>query len=173
MIGITFNFGGTAFVAFNENAEGITTEGHRRGVKGWVTENQAVGLFHVGNNVGFVGTAAACETGEREGRAHQLQKLAAINRFIPLRSMTRKLAVNQLFKMGIGGQFFESPLILRAGFSAELLAQGGEVQMALPFRGRGIMVFMIALMTGAVSARAVQNVKFLFLSVIGHSFRQR
>ena len=87
--------------------------------------------------------------------------------------MTRKLAVNQLFKMGIVGQFFERPPILRAGFSPEFLALGGEIQMALLFWGSSVMVFMIVMMTGVFSVRAVQDVKFLFLSVIGHSVRQR
>jgi hypothetical protein len=32
---------------------------------------------------------------------------------------------------------------------------------------------MIVMMTGAFSVRAVQDVKSLFLCVIGHSFRQR
>jgi len=87
--------------------------------------------------------------------------------------MTRKFAVNQIFKMGIVGQFFESPPVLRAGFFAKFLAQRGKVQMTLPFRGRGIMVFRIEVTTGAVSLRAVQDGELLLLSVIGHSFRQR
>src|SRR5262249_23471982 len=93
VIRITFNFGGTAFVAFHEQANRIATEGHGRSVKRRAAEDHAVRLLHVGNNVVFVGTAAAREAGERERRTHELEKFAPINRFIPLRSMTRELAV--------------------------------------------------------------------------------
>ena len=128
MIGIPSDIGGPAFVAFHQYADGVRAERHGGGVKLRLAQNQPVRLFHIRNNVVFRGFAAARQTRKRQRSGHQLQEIAAIDGIIPFRSLTRKFAMEQLFKLRVFRELFQRPPILFAGFVRQLRAHRRQIQ---------------------------------------------
>jgi hypothetical protein len=72
MIGIAFDLGRAAFVAFHQQADGVRAEGHGGGVKLGLAEDQAGGLLDVGDDGLFRGAAAAGKAGESQRGGHEL-----------------------------------------------------------------------------------------------------
>jgi hypothetical protein len=70
MIRVALELGGAAFVAFYQNSDGIRAKRHGGRVEIRLAQDHAVGLLHVRDNVGDIGTPAAGHTGEGQRGAH-------------------------------------------------------------------------------------------------------
>src|SRR5690348_18087440 len=98
MIRVARDVRGPAFVALDQQADGIRTERHGGGVKLGFAENQSIGLFDVGNDE-FIGLPTARNPRKRKGRRGQLKEIAPVDGFIPLRSLSGKFAVQEILKV--------------------------------------------------------------------------
>lgn len=70
MIGIALKLRGAPFMAFYQNANRRGAKGHRGRIKIRLAENEAIGLFHVRNDVIDVRTSAARKSRKCQRRAH-------------------------------------------------------------------------------------------------------
>ena len=70
MIGIAFEFRGPPFMAFHQNANRRGAKRHGSGIKIRPAQNEAIGLFHIRNDVIDVWTSAARKSRQRQRRAH-------------------------------------------------------------------------------------------------------
>ena len=123
MIGISSHVRRTAFVAFDENADGVRAERHSRWRKNW-------GLPRIIPSGCFTYGTISCSglrqpeipANAREAAASS-QEIAAVDGFIPLRCLTRKLAMQKVFEMRIVRQLFERAPILFAALVAHNFAR--------------------------------------------------
>ena len=105
MIGIAFDLGRPAFVAFDEQARGDAAERHRRRKKQRPAGDFLFRLTDVGNDQ-FVGLdrAGGADAGERQRRAHQLEERPAADRIDPLGRVLWKLAMEVVLELGRVGE---------------------------------------------------------------------
>ena len=151
MIGIALNFRRAPFVAFHENADRIGTEGHHRRILLRLAQNQSVGLSYIWNDVLFGSSAATGHSGQRHRSSHQLQEVAAVNRFIPFGGSAGKFTVQQILKMRIAGELFDRTPVLLARAAFRLCVGCGQVQRIFAhfalFRGWRVIVRVFRLCT--------------------------
>ncbi len=158
MIGIPRHVRGPALVALHQHSDSVRAERHRRGVKLWLAQNHSVGLLHVGNNE-LLRLPAAGNPSKCQRRRGQLQKIAPVHRFIPLRRLPRKLAVQHVFEMRIVRQFFERPPVLFAALLAQFRAYRREVQAVLVHRRvLGVRFRMIVCVHGSLVCVVIVHV---------------
>lgn len=174
MIGIAFDFGGTSFVAFHEDANRIGAKRHGGGIEIWFTKHHAVRLLHIRHDVRFIGAAAARQACKRQRCTHQLQEIAAIDGIIPFRSLARKFAVEQILEMGVIRKLFQCAPVLFAGFVLQFFADSGEVQGVFAQRVVFDMIFMLLTVSmirrGRILRSALlQYAQFVFVCVLAHS----
>ena len=143
VFGIAFDFCGAAFVAFDEEADGVGTEGHHRGVKLGLAEDEAVRLLYVRDDGLFGRAAAAGESGEGKRCGHKPEEIAAIHAFVPFgRGLARKFVVQQFFEARIFGKLFERAPVLFAGFRLQLGAHVRQIQRLI---GRADVLCVVVL----------------------------
>jgi len=75
---------------------------------------QGYRLTHVGNDGLLRHPRAGAQPGQRQRRAHDLEKIPARGRVRPLRGMTRKFAVQHLLEFGRLRQLFQAAPVLRS-----------------------------------------------------------
>ena len=131
MIRVAFDFRRATFMAFHEQADGIRTKRHGRGIKLWLAGDQSIGLLDVRYDVLFRCATAAGEACKRQRCRHQLQEIAPVDGVIPLRRrLSWKFAMQQLFKLRITGELLERAPILLAGFRLQPCTHRGQIQRA-------------------------------------------
>ncbi len=108
MLRVAFDLGGMPLVTFREQTGGITPKRHRGGEEQRFAGNEFLGLLHVGNDLFDRLPRAGRESRQREGRAHQLQKMAAIESLQPFRGAFRKLAMQKLRELPGARHFIET-----------------------------------------------------------------
>src|ERR1700722_6658226 len=162
MIGIALDIGGPAFVAFDQYADGIGSERHRGGVILRLAENQPLRLSYIGDDVFFRSLATAREPGKGERGGHQLQEIATVDRLIPLRSLTRKFAMEQLFELRIVGEFFQSTPILFAGFRFEFFAHSRQIKRMYL---HGAVIYAVGVMVMIMSVVMMLIIMFTMMVV--------
>src|SRR5580692_5691411 len=86
------------FVAFCEQAGGISSHRHRRGEPRRFAWDDFLGLANIGYNLFLWHLHARAETRQRERGAHDFQKLPTADFIVPLRSLRRELAMKELLK---------------------------------------------------------------------------
>ncbi len=102
---------------------------------------------------------AAGNPGKCQRRRGQLQEIAPVHRFIPLRGLPRKFAVQHFFEMRIVRQLFERPPVLLAALLAQLRAHRREVQSVLVHRQiLGVLVRMIVCVHGSLVCVVIVHV---------------
>src|SRR6266849_2168181 len=115
MIGIAFELCWPTFVAAREQRRRNATERKRRGEPKTFTGCFFFGLFDVRNNFLRRLNHAAAQAGERQRRAHQLQKRAALDGIVPLFGLLRKFALDEFFEHRRVGEFFKTAPVSLAG----------------------------------------------------------
>ena len=104
MFGIALDLGGAAHVAFDQNAlRGAVGGKHGREIDG-LARDEHLGSLGVGNDrFGGLAGARGRESGEGDGRAHQLKELAAAFRIGEFGRLLGELAVKpDLDVFGVG-----------------------------------------------------------------------
>ncbi len=157
-------------MAFDKHANRSGAERHCGGVEIRAAQHHAIGLFHVGHDVIDVWTAATRKAGESQRSAHQFQEIAAIHSVVPFRSMPREFPVEQIFEVRIAGQLFERAPVLFAGFIAQFLANGGEIQAMLLFYRGSFVTLMIVMSVVVIMSmsrfrcrRSLKDAQFIFV----------
>src|SRR5262249_15434966 len=130
MLGIALDLGGTKLMGLDQQRMGVSGEGHRRCVKDRLAGYQFLRLANIRKDLLQRLLGASGQTGQRHGRAGQLQEAAPGNRINPFRMLPRNLALQQLAKgsLMLAGQLFQGPPVLRSGGAGKLLAH--VVQLA-------------------------------------------
>ena len=127
MIGIAFDLGRTAFVAFDEQARGDAAERHRGREEQRLAGDFFFRLAHVRNDQFLRLHRARGDAGERHRRAHQFQEAAAADRIEPLGRVARELAVQVVLELGRAGDFVEAAPHLRRARLLQLRAHGAKI----------------------------------------------
>ena len=127
VVGVSFDLGRTAFVAFNQKSYPRAGERHGRREEQGLARDELFRLPDVGNDVFRGLTGAGADPGEGHGRAHQLQEPAATHRIEPFRRVLRKLAVQKLLEFRGSGDVFETAPIGAASRAVELRAKSLDV----------------------------------------------
>jgi hypothetical protein len=160
MIGIPGHVRGAAFVALDQHADGVRAERHRRGVKLRLAQNHSVGLLHVRNNE-LLRFPAAGNPRNGKRRRGELQEVPPVYRFIPLRGLPRKFAVQQILEMRIVRQLFERAPVLFAALLAQFRAHCRDIQAVLVHRQiLGVLVGMIVCVHGSLVCVVIVHVAF-------------
>ena len=98
MIRISRNVGRPTLVALDQHADRVRAKRHRRGVIPRLAKNHSVRLLDVRNNDLLWFAAAPGDACERERSRSQLQEIAPVDRFVPLRCVAWKLTVKQFLE---------------------------------------------------------------------------
>jgi len=175
MIRIAFDFRRSSFVTLHQYADRIRAKRHRRRKKVWPPQNHAIRLFHVRAKVRLIRQSAARQSRQGQRSTHQFQKVAAIHRVVPLGSMSREFAVQQISKMRIVRQFLQRPPVLFAAFFPQLFSNRGKIQLALADCAVFRLAFVVAFMTALCPAIlcGLYDAKLLVVCVIAHIVRYR
>src|SRR5213080_2034702 len=122
MIIVAFDLGRPALVTFDDQTNRDPVEWHRRSEVHRLAGHQLLRLADVRSYVLGWLSCARSEARECERRTHQLKKLAAADRIIPLGRILREFAMKEFLKLFGLGQLFEATPVLFALRKVELLA---------------------------------------------------
>src|SRR5438132_2890354 len=108
MIGIAFDLRRPAFVAPHQQRRGDAAKRECSCEVETFAWSFFFGLLDVRNN--FLGRLnyTTAQAGERQRRAHQFQKRAALDRVVPFFGLLREFATNEFFEDGRVGEFFKA-----------------------------------------------------------------
>ena len=108
MITVSFDFRRSSLVALNDDSLAITAKARRaREVKRF-SGNNIFGLLNVGNDFLNRLFGARTDSSERDGSAHEAQKITPMQFVSPLRSATRKFAMQTFEKIRRLCQFVQA-----------------------------------------------------------------
>src|SRR5438552_15095477 len=108
MIRVAFDFRWASFVAFHQQADGIGTKRHRRGIKLRLAEGHSIGLLHIRYDDLLRRPPATGKTGKRQRSRHQLQEIAAVDGVVPSRRrLEGKCTMQYCLELRITGEFLE------------------------------------------------------------------
>ncbi len=96
---IAFNLGRTIFVRFYQQRDRVSGKRHGRGIKHRLARNQFFRLADVREDLLQRLLGASGQSGERHGRACQLEETAARDRINPLGSVAGKFAFQHLAEL--------------------------------------------------------------------------
>src|SRR5437762_12901068 len=108
MIGIAFDFRRTAFVAARQQWRRYAAERKRGGEPKALARSFFLGLLDVRNDFLRRLNHATAQARERQRRAHQFQKRAALDGIVPLFGSLWEFALHEFFEDRRVGEFFET-----------------------------------------------------------------
>ena len=112
MIGIAFELGWPSFIAARQQRRRDAAQRKRRGEIETFAGNLFFRLLDVRNDLLGRLNHAAAQTGQRQRRAHQFQKRAALDGIVPLFGLLRELALDEFFEDRRVGEFFKAAPVL-------------------------------------------------------------
>ena len=127
-------------MALRQHPVGDAAQRRRGGVKQRPARDQLLGLPHVRHDVLGGLARAGGQSGQRQRRAHQLQEIApafdGIFIVAPADRLLRKLALQQILKLGRRRQFVQAAPVVAPASAVQPRAHGGQVQLFVWFTHR-------------------------------------
>src|SRR3989442_2021859 len=121
MVGIALDLRRPPFMAFHQQTNRVSPKWHGGSIKPRLAQDNAVRLLDLGDDVLFRRPPATTKTLKSQRRSHQLQEIAPVYRFVPLRRrLTREFFVEQFLKVRIVRKLFKAAPILLPGFRLQL-----------------------------------------------------
>src|SRR5205809_630516 len=113
MVGITFDFGGSTFIAARQKRSCHSTNGKSSSKEECLTGNNLLGLFDVRDNLFWSLINAPAESGQRQRCAHQFQEGSTLERVIPILRLLWVFSLDQFAESRTVSQFFKAaPIFL-------------------------------------------------------------
>ena len=128
VIRVAFDFGGPAFVTFDEQAQSIPRQRHGRGRVLPSARDDSRGRADIRHNLFQGGRGATTQPGQAERGRHQHRELPTIDRLRPAAARTGEFALDQFLKLPRLGEFFAATPILLAVCAGQAVARLSQIQ---------------------------------------------